>query len=306
VTAVPAAETVDTDRGAPLARPGRRSNLAWLGVLPFFAFSAAFLIIPVGVLLAGSFVSSTNGSFTLDNYAELGQPQIIQAYLTSIEISLVTAVVGGIFGFMLAYAVILGGLPRFLRVILMTFSGVASNFAGVPLALAFIYTLGFQGIFTKFLVNTVGIDLYSKDLGFSLYGKLGLEIVYLYFQFPLMVLIMAPAIDGLKKEWREASENMGATSTVYWRRVALPILTPTILGTIILLFGNSFGAQATAYNLAPLVPVVTNVISNQISGDVFHNPGLGYALAMGMVVVMAVAIFLYARLQKISERWLRS
>jgi putative spermidine/putrescine transport system permease protein len=274
--------------------------------VPFFAFSAAFLIIPVGVLLAGSFVSSTTGQFTLDNYAELSQPQIIQAYLTSIEISLVTAIVGGMFGFMLAYAVILGGLPRFLRTLLMTFSGVASNFAGVPLALAFIYTLGFQGIFTKFLVNTIGLDLYSKDLGFSLYGKLGLEIVYLYFQFPLMVLIMAPAIDGLKKEWREASENMGATSTVYWRRVALPILTPTILGTVILLFGNSFGAQATAYNLAPLVPVVTNVISNQISGDVFHNPGLGYALAMGMVVVMAVAIFLYARLQKISERWLRS
>jgi putative spermidine/putrescine transport system permease protein len=275
--------------------------------MPFFVFSAAFLVIPVAVLLAGSFFSSTTKEATLDNYVELvTQPQIIQAYLTSIEISLVTAVVGGIFGFLLAYAVILGGLPRFLRAFLMTFSGVASNFAGVPLALAFIYTLGFQGIFTKFLENTFGFQLYDRSTGFSLYTKLGLEIVYLYFQFPLMVLIMAPAIDGLKKEWREASENLGATPATYWRSVALPILTPTILGTIILLFGNAFGAQATAYNLAPLVPVVTNVISNQISGDVFHNPGLGYALAVGMVVVMAVAIFVYTRLQKVSERWLRS
>jgi putative spermidine/putrescine transport system permease protein len=88
--------------------------------------------------------------------------------------------------------------------------------------------------------------------------------------------------------------------------VALPILTPTILGTVILLFGNAFGAQATAYNLAPLVPIVTNVISNQISGDVFHNTGLGYALAMGLVVIMGIAIAIYARLQRISERWLKS
>jgi putative spermidine/putrescine transport system permease protein len=128
----------------------------------------------------------------------------------------------------------------------------------------------------------------------------------MYFQFPLMVLIMAPALDGLKREWREAAENMGASPTEYWRHVALPILTPTILGTVILLFGNAFGAQATAYNLAPLVPIVTNVISNQISGDVFHNTGLGYALAMGMVVIMGIAIAIYARLQRISERWLKS
>jgi len=305
LTVAPAAEVTEIAPGAP-SRPGRRLNLAWLGVMPFFIFSAAFLIIPVGVLLAGSFFSATNGALTLDNYVELNQPQIIQAYGTSIEISLVTAVVGGIFGLLLAYAVILGGLPRFLRAFLMTFSGVASNFAGVPLALAFIYTLGFQGIFTKFLEGTFGFQLYDPSTGFSLYTKLGLEIVYLYFQFPLMVLIMAPAIDGLRKEWREASENMGATSATYWRSVALPILAPTILGTIILLFGNAFGAQATAYNLAPLVPVVTNVISAQISGDVFHNPGLGYALAVGMIVIMAVAIFVYTRLQKISERWLRS
>jgi putative spermidine/putrescine transport system permease protein len=295
-----------TARSAPQARSGRRFTPAWLGVLPFLIFALAFLLLPVFSLLAGSFVDSTTGQPTIQNYVELAEPQIIQAYATSIEISLVTAIAGGFFGFLLAYAVILGGLPRFLRTVVMTFSGVASNFAGVPLALAFIFTLGFQGMFTLFLKNSLGINLYATSTGFSLYTKLGIEIVYLYFQFPLMVLIMAPALDGLKREWREAAENMGATPREYWRRVALPILTPTILGTVILLFGNAFGAQATAYNLAPLVPIVTNVISNQISGDVFHNTGLGYALAMGMVVIMAVAIGVYSRLQRVSERWLKS
>ena len=294
-------------REAPRARPGRpRASLNLLGVVPFFLFSIGFMVLPVWFLVAGS-VQDRQGQLTLQNYGDLTQALIFNAYATSIEISLVTAVIGGLFGFLLAYAVILGGLPRFLRSILMTFSGVASNFAGVPLALAFTFTLGFQGLLTKFLLTTFGLDLYSKQgLHFSLFSKVGLEIVYLYFQFPLMVLIIAPAIDGLRREWREAAENLGATSGEYWRHVAVPILTPTILGTIILLFGNSFGAQATAYQLTVgQVNIVTNLISAQISGDVLHNPGLGYAIAMGMVVIMAISIAGYSLLQRRSERWLR-
>ena len=198
---------------------------------------------------------------------------------------------------------ILGGLPKVLRDALMTFSGVASNFAGVPLALAFIFTLGQLGVLTLWL-RGLGINLYASD--FTIYNKLGLEIVYLYFQFPLMVLIIAPAIDGLRQEWREAAENMGASSAQYWRRVALPILFPTILGTMILLFGNAFGAQATAYQLTSgQIPLVPLLIGNQISGDVLHNPGLGYAMAMGMVIVMAVSIAVYTALQRRAERWRR-
>jgi putative spermidine/putrescine transport system permease protein len=186
----------------------------------------------------------------------------------------------------------------------MTFSGVASNFAGVPLALAFIFTLGQLGFLTVIL-DDLGINPY--DGGFRLTSKLGVELVYMYFQFPLMVLIIAPALEGLRREWREAAENMGASAFQYWRHVALPILTPSILGTMILLFGNSFGAQATAFQLTGgtlnLVPIV---IGAQIRGDVLHNPGLGYAMAMGMVAIMAVSIGLYSLLQRRAERWLRS
>jgi putative spermidine/putrescine transport system permease protein len=128
----------------------------------------------------------------------------------------------------------------------------------------------------------------------------------MYFQFPLMVLIIAPALEGLRREWREAAENMGATPAQYWRHVALPILTPSILGTMILLFGNSFGAQATAFQLTGgTFNLVTLVISSQIRGDVLHNPGLGYALAMGMVAIMGASIALYSVLQRRAERWLR-
>lgn len=282
----------------------RRPTFAWVGVVPFLLFSAAFMFLPIAFLVVGSFQDSA-GQLTARNYLDLTSQQIVNAYQNSLEISAVTALVGGLFGFLLAYAVILGGLPGFLRSALMTFAGVASNFAGVPLALAFIFTVGQAGLVTKLLADTFDFRLYGT--GFSLYTKIGLELVYLYFQFPLMVLIIAPAIDGLRREWREASENLGASSGQYWRHVALPILMPSLLGTIILLFGNAFGAQATAFQLTGgTINLVTIVIGAQIRGDVLHNPGLGYAMAMGMVATMGVSIAIYVWLQRRAERWLRS
>ena len=191
------------ERGAQDARPARsRPGAAWLGLLPFFLFSIAFMFLPAAYLVIGSFLDN-QGQPTLQNYVDLQTGIIPGAFMTTIEVSLVTAVAGGIFGLLLAYAVILGGLPRFLRTALMTFSGVASNFAGVPLAMAFIFTLGQQAFLTVLLRN-LGFDLY--DTGFRLTSKIGVEIVYMYFQFPLMVLIIAPAIG-----WRRRSPHS-------WRR----------------------------------------------------------------------------------------
>jgi putative spermidine/putrescine transport system permease protein len=291
------------EQGAQIAPPARsRLNWSWLGLVPFFLFCTAFLFLPVAFLVIGS-LYDPGGAVTLENYADLTTGIIPGAFANSIEISVVTAIAGGIFGFLLAASVILGGLPRVLRAALLTFSGVASNFAGIPLALAFIFTLGTLGFLTVFL-QSIGL---TEFRGVNLTSKLGVEVVYMYFQFPLMVLIIAPALEGLRREWREAAENMGASAYQYWRYVGLPILTPTILGTMILLFGNAFGAQATAFQLTGgTLPLVTLVISSQIRGDVLHNPGLGYAMAMGMVVIMGISIFLYTLLQRRAERWLRS
>ena len=276
----------------------------WLVVLPFFLFAILFMILPSMRLFAGSFTNN-DGAFTLNNILQLfEQKSILDAYWLSIRISAVTAIGGGVFGFLLAYAVTVGGLPQPLRSMLITFSGVASNFAGVPLAFAFVATLGRTGIITAILKNVFHVNIYQA--GFNLYSFAGLSLTYMYFQFPLMVLIMAPALDGLKREWREAAENLGATNLQYWTRIAMPILLPSILGAMILLFGNAFGAYATAYALTGgTLPIVTIQIGAQIRGDVLHNPGLGYAMAMGMVVIMAISLAGYSWLQRISERWLR-
>lgn len=283
-------------------RPSRFQFGYWLGVLPFFVFSGLFLIGPTLVLAYRS-LEGSEGGLTLDNYRQLVSPAVLSAYGMSIRISLTTAILGGLIGFFLAWAVSIGGLPRPFRAIVSTFSGVASNFAGVPLAAAYIFTLGRVGVVTA-LFKVFGIDLYRS--GFSLYSFAGLTVVYLYFQIPLMVLVILPSLDGLKREWREAAENLGASSIQYWRHVALPVLLPSMMGTMILLFGNSFGAHATAYALTGgLFNLATLLIGQQISGDVLHNPGLGYAVAMGMVIIMALSILIYSVLQRRSERWLR-
>jgi putative spermidine/putrescine transport system permease protein len=281
----------------------RNISWAWLGVLPFFVFAIAFLILPASYLVVGS-LQDTKENFTLANFADMFQPEILGAYWLSIQVSVVTAVGGGLLGFMLAYATILGGLPRWVRNALMTFSGVASNFSGVPLAFAFIATLGRTGFITALLKTAFGLNIY--EYGFNLYSFLGLSLAYMYFQFPLMVLIIAPALDGIKREWREASENLGATSWQYWRYVALPILLPSLLGTMILLFGNALGAYATAFALTGgTFGLATILIGRQIRGEVLQNPGLGYAVAVGMVIIMALSVSIYSWLQRRSERWLR-
>jgi putative spermidine/putrescine transport system permease protein len=276
----------------------------WVGVGPFFLFAILFLILPSLRLFVGSFTNN-EGQFTIQNVLQLFEEQsILSAYWLSIRISAVTAIGGGIFGLLLAYSVTVGGLPKPLRSVLITFSGVASNFAGVPLAFAFVATLGRTGIITAILKDVFGVNIY--DAGFNLYSFLGLSITYMYFQFPLMVLVMTPALDGLKREWREAAENLGASYAQYWWRIALPILLPSILGSMILLFGNAFGAYATAYALTGgALPIITIQIGAQIRGDVLHNPGLGYAMAMGMVVIMAISLAGYSWLQSKSERWLK-
>ena len=287
----------------PQLRPRMKLPLHWLGVLPFAAFIILFLIMPTMKIVIGAF-QRPDGSFTLANIAGLFTPSIIAAYWISIKISLASALLGCLIGFGVATAVVLGGLPRWIRGPLLTFSGVASNFAGVPLAFAFLATLGPVGMLTVFLKTQLGVDL--RLLGFNLLSFWGLTITYLFFQIPLMVLIITPALDGLKREWREAASILGATNTQYWRLVAFPILLPSILGTMALLFANAFGAVATAIALTgSSLNIVPILLFAQIRGDVLGDPHLGYALAFGMIVVTGFANGLYIWMRARSERWMK-
>ena len=279
----------------------KKTAIDWLGITPFLLFAVMFLIAPTLYLVTGAFLNPA-GEFTFENIGGLFTDKILASYWISIKISLASSIGGALIGFWLAWAVVLGGLPSWIRSSLLTFSGVASNFAGVPLAFAFLATLGRTGLVTMILRDWFGINLYAT--GFNLLSFVGLTLTYMYFQIPLMVLIITPALDGLKKEWREAAEILGATNTQYWTKVALPILFPSILGTTLLLFANAFGAIATAYSLTgSTFNIVPIQLYAQIRGDVLHNPNLGYALALGMIVITGITTLLYIWLRMRAERW---
>jgi putative spermidine/putrescine transport system permease protein len=287
------------------APSGRRASLPlrWIGVLPFFVFTGMFLLLPSLHIVAGAF-RGADGGFTLEYVNGLNTQTIRNAYWVSIRVSFWSALLGCAIGFSMAAAVVLGGLPKAMRSPLLTFSGVASNFAGVPLAFAFIATIGPAGLITLWLRTEFGINM--RAYGFNLFSSTGLIVTYLFFQVPLMILIITPALDGLKREWREAAQVLGASRLQYWRMVAFPILFPAILGTFALLFANSFGAVATAFALAgPQLNIAPILLFSQIRGDVLGSPGLGYALATGMIAITGVANGIYIWLRARSEKWLK-
>ncbi len=293
--------TVSTSVATATPMINRDRIVDWLGIAPFMIFAAMFLIIPTLYLVAGAFLTP-EGELTLKNIADLFTPSILSAYWVSIKVSVVSALGGAVIGSLLAWAVVLGGLPTWVRSGLLTFSGVASNFAGVPLAFAFLATLGRTGLVTVLMRDWLGFNLYST--GFNLLSFFGLTLTYMYFQIPLMVLILTPALDGMKKEWKEAALILGATNGQYWRMVAFPILWPSLMGTTLLLFANAFGAIATAYALTgSSLNIVPILLYAQIRGDVLHNANLGYALALGMIVITGLSNLLYILLRMRAERW---
>jgi len=279
----------------------RKALFDWLGIAPFMLFALLFLVAPTIYLVTGAFFN-TEGYFTFDNIFGLFTDKILSSYIVSIKISFASALGGGLIGFVLAWAVVMGGVPTWIRSSLLTFSGVASNFAGVPLAFAFLATVGRTGVVTILLRDVFGFNLYAT--GFNLISFLGLTLTYMYFQIPLMVLILTPALDGMKKEWREAAEILGASTFQYWTRVALPILWPSLLGTSLLLFANAFGAVATAVALTgSTLNIVPIQLFAQMRGDVLHNANLGYAMALGMIVITGVSNIGYILLRMRAERW---
>ncbi|GHC16172.1 MULTISPECIES: ABC transporter permease subunit [Gemmobacter] len=284
--------------------PRRRLPLTWLGLLPFVIFVTLFLILPTMYIVIGAF-QDRSGGFTLQNLRDLNTGTIPSSYWISIKISVASSALGCLIGFGMAAAVVFGAVPKAIKAPLMTFSGVASNFAGVPLAFAFLATFGPVGLVTLFLRNNFGIVL-QRDLGFSILSFWGLTVTYLFFQIPLMILIITPALEGLRREWKEAAEVLGATTAQYWRMVAFPILFPSLLGTFALLFANAFGAVATAIALTgSALNIVPIQLFAQIRGDVLGNPNLGYAMAFGMIVVTAIANIVYIWLRIRAERWMK-
>ena len=284
-------------------RGGRRPSLSWLGVAPFFVYVGLFLLLPTAIIVIGSF-TAPGGGVSLTNFGGINKPYIVKAFTNSISVSAVSAVTGAVFGAILAYAVVTGNPSGMLRRVIMSASGVLAQFGGVALAFAFIATISTVGFVTIFLKDH-GIDIFAN--GVWLYEAPGITLIYLYFQIPLMVLVFLPALDGIRPQWREATESLGGSTWHYWRYVAGPLLAPAFLGCTLLLFANAFSAYATVAALltngGTFVPLQIQAL---LTGETEQSqPGLAQALAFAMILIVVIVMALYALLQRRTTRWLR-
>jgi len=295
-----------TPAETPVSAGARRHiSWAWIGLVPFFAFVTVFLLWPT-LAVFWKAAHDNAGNFTLSTYGKIAtSPQFRQSFWNSTLLSFSSAVIGGVIGLLLTYAIVSIRRPKWLRSAVMSFSAVAANMGGVALVFLFVASIGVTGLLTTFLLGH-GIHLYDKQFIYS--GSYHvLTVIYLYFQIPLMVIVMLPAIDGLKPAWREAAANLGSSGMQYWRRVGLPVLWPAFLGGIVLLFANSFAAYATAY---VLTGGQSNLASIQIGfflqgNTIADSQQIGYAIAAWMIIVVLIAILLYQWLRSRTTRWLQ-
>ncbi|TMC37657.1 MAG: ABC transporter permease subunit [Chloroflexi bacterium] len=276
-----------------------------MGLLPFFAYAAAFLFLPTLIILAGS-IADKNGNLTLANFGFNGIAQefLVRALLTSLGISAVSALIGAVAGALLAYAVASGDPRGVLRRSVTSAAGVLAQFGGVTLTFAFIATIG-PASFIYESIKDRGLDIYVN--GVWLYELPGLILIYLYFQIPLMVIVFLPAVDGIRPQWREATESLGGGTWHYWRYVAGPLLAPSFLGCTLLLFANAFSAYATAAALITQGGVILPLqIANLLTSETGRaQPGLAKALALAMILVVLLVMTLYTVLQRRTSNWLR-
>lgn len=251
---------------------------------PFVLLFGLFQLAPVLLVLVNSFLYE--GEFSLENYRSIvSSPFIMQAFGNSLWLSLLSAAAG-----LLIALVLTNSLRRTdsrLRNAVIAFINMSSNFSGVPLAFAFIIILGVNGSVTLLLRETGLIE------EFDLYGKWGLLAIYVYFQIPLAVLLLYPAFDALKDEWQEAAQLMGASTCTYMRKVALPVLSPAIIGTFVILIANAMGAYASVYALTQgNYNVITIRIAALVSGDIFLEPNLAAAISVILMLLMSVIVLL--------------
>jgi len=296
--------------GDPAARRrrgiARPAGAAWLGMLPFSAYVLIFLGLPLYEVIHGAFTNDSE-RLTLSNFSAIfSQSQYLIPLENSLILSAWTAALGAIFGTWLAAAVVASPAGSMLRRVVSSASAVLAYFAGVPLAFALIAALGRPpgGVITTWLKH-IGIDLYAS--GFNISSLFGVGLAYVYFQIPMMVILITPALEGLRPQWQEAAENLGATKLAYLRHVAVPVMAPAFIGALLVLFGNAFGAYATALALVgSAIPLLPAAIESAINGNVLVNEDrIAFALGVEMILVVMIVMVLYGLVQRRARRWLQ-
>lgn len=272
-----------------------------LALLPFLFIVVMYELLPLIMLVIDGFGVDKKPDihFSLENYRKIFTSLSYKAsIINSLRITLISTAVGIVIAFLGARAAY-NSRGRF-RKVFMTILNMTSNFAGVPLAFAYMIILGNAGV-VKQIASAYGISFIQN---FDLYTSSGLTLMYIYFQIPLSTLLLIPAFNGIRTEWNEANMLLGGNSMHFWGKIGIPVLLPSIFSTISVLFANALCAYATAYALLmnnfSMLPIN---ISAQFVGDIKTKPKLGAALSVVMMLIMCIVILLNNYITRKTTKW---
>ncbi|MEQ5138930.1 MULTISPECIES: ABC transporter permease [Providencia] len=251
---------------------------AALLILPFAVLFCLFQLAPMIWVFFNSFIYEE--AWSIANYVETFTNDFyLQAFENTLWLSIISSLIGLFISCLTAFSIY--KMSGKVRRLMISFSTMASNFSGVPLAFAFVIILGFNGAITLQLKAWGWID------EFNIYSATGLMLIYVYFQIPLGILLLYPAFDALKPEWEDAAKTMGASKLTYWLKVGIPVISPALLGTFIILVANAVGAYASTYALTSgNYNLVTIRIASLVSGDLFLEPNMAAALSVVLIAIL--------------------
>ena len=268
--------------------------------LPFFAYTACFLLAPTVIVIVGAF-QDRSGNFTLANFNKMFEANTIAAFGTSILVSLASSLIGAVVGALASYALVIGAKPNgLLRRMVSAISSVLAQFGGVMLAFAFIATIGINGIGTMLIKTLTGYTVNPNWLS----SLPGLVTIYCYFQIPLMIIIFLPA--SIRSVHSARGMRIPRWQHVpVLTRVACPILAPRFISAFLLLFASAFSAYATAAALfsqrSILVPLmIQGAMRNELDPN---QQGFAQVLAFAMIIVVAIVMLLSHAVEKRAGRW---
>jgi putative spermidine/putrescine transport system permease protein len=257
-----------------------------LPLIPFLFLTLLFLFTPLASMVITSFVLPGGKGYSVQNYIDIfTRTTFLACIKNSLFLSFSSTLIGLFISFIAALSIT--RITDSTQGRYLSFLNMFSNFAGIPLTYAFIFMLGNAGIFTLVL-RAVNIDLVKS---FNLYSSKGLLALFVYFQIPLGTLLLVPAFQAIRPEWKEAAVLMKSTGFQFWRYVGLPVLIPSLAGTFGMLFANALTAYATPFMLMatnyPLLPIK---ITSMYIGEMNPQPEMGSTLSLVMIAIMLSVI----------------
>lgn len=240
-----------------------------------------FILYPLLSVVITSFKTGPGAPFTLSIFKEVISSAYLRlAFMNSIMMGLLTAVLGSFVGFIFAYALSRTDIPfkKFFHIIAII-PVVSPPFIG---ALSIIMLFGNNGLITYSLF---------KIMNYPIYGIRGLLLAQVITFFPIAYITLRGVIDSISPTLEDAALDLGGSRWKVFKKVTLPLTIPGIASAMLVLFIETLADFGNPLILAgSQFPVLSVQAYLQITG--MYDLPKGSALAILLLVPSITAYFL--------------